>query len=306
MSLRIIFMGTPDFATPTLSALLGSGHRVVAVYCQPPRPAGRGMALRPSPVQAIAGAAGVPVLTPVSLRPPEVVEGIVKHRADVAVVVAYGLLLPTTVLLLPTYGCLNLHPSMLPRWRGAAPIQRTLMAGDASTQICVMGMEAGLDTGPIRLTEDVDIPASMTAGELHDLAASRGAALMLRALNLLEAGQLPSTPQSTEGVTYAAKIGKAEARIDWSRPAREVHNHIRGLSPFPGAWFEMNGERIKVLRSEPAEGKGAPGEVLGADLRIACAEGAVRLLLLQRAGKKPMPAAELLRGLALPPGTRLD
>jgi len=306
MSLRIIFMGTPDFAVPTLKALLASSHQVVAVYSQPPRPAGRGMALRPSPVQAIAEAAGVPALTPVSLRPPEVVETILNHKADVAVVVAYGLLLPSTVLLLPKYGCLNLHPSKLPRWRGAAPIQRTLMAGDASTQICVMGMEAGLDTGPVRLAEDVAIPITMTAGELHDLAASRGAALMLRALDLLEAGRLPSTSQSAEGATYAAKIGKAEARIVWGRPVREVHDHIRGLSPFPGAWFEVNGERIKVLRSEPAEGQGAPGDVLDADLRIACAQGAVRLLLLQRAGRKPMPAAEFLRGLTLSPGTRLD
>ena len=305
MSLRIIFMGTPDFAVPALKALLGSGHQVVAVYSQPPRPAGRGMVLRASPVQAAAEAAGIPVLTPLSLRSPEAVAAFTGHQADVAVVVAYGLLLPPTVLALLKYGCLNLHPSKLPRWRGAAPIQRTLMAGDANTQICVMGMEAGLDTGPVRLAEDVAIPVTMTAGELHDHAASLGAALMVRALDLLEAGQLPSTPQSAEGVTYAAKTGKAEARIDWNRPAHEVHDHIRSLSPFPGAWFEVNGERIKVLRSEPAQGRGAPGEVLDAVLCVACGQGAVRLLSLQRAGRKPMPAAELLRGLTLAQGIRL-
>jgi methionyl-tRNA formyltransferase len=305
MALRIVFLGTPDFAVPTLSALLVSPHDVVAVYCQPPRSAGRGMALRPSPVQRFAESKALPVFTPASLKPAEAVATFAAHKADVAVVVAYGLLLPPVILAAPKHGCLNLHPSKLPRWRGAAPIQRTLMAGDAETAICVMGMEVGLDTGPVKLSEAVSIPLSMTAGELHDIAATRGAALMVRALAELEAGRLPSTPQSVEGVTYATKIGKDELRIDWRRPALEVHDHVRGLSPFPGAWFEWSGERIKVLRTELIEGHAKPGQVLGDNLEVACNEGALRLVLLQRPGRKPMPAAELLRGLTLPQGTQL-
>ena len=305
MTLRIIIMGTPDFAVPTLAALTASAHQVVAVYSQPPRPAGRGMALRHSPVQTLAQASQIPVFTPLSLRAPDAVASFNSHRADVAVVVAYGLLLPPPILALPKFGCLNLHPSKLPRWRGAAPIQRTLMAGDAETAICVMAMEAGLDTGPVCLAEPVSLPQSMTAGELHDHAAKRGAELMLSALGALEAGTLTFTPQAAGGVTYAAKIGKDEARIDWKRPASELHNHIRGLSPFPGAWFELSGERIKVLRSELAAGQGGPGEILDGSLAVACGVGALRLLTLQRPGRKPMPAAELLRGLSLLAGSRL-
>lgn len=309
MPLRLVFMGTPDFAVPTLKALLGSAHSLAAVYCQPPKPAGRGMALRACPVQQHAERAGVPVLTPLGLRKPEAVAGFAAHQADAAIVVAYGLLLPPAILALPVHGCFNLHPSLLPRWRGAAPLQRTLMAGDKQTAICVMRMEAGLDTGPICLSEPLPLPQSMTAGELHDQAATRGAGLMLRALVQLEREQLVETPQSSEGVTYAAKIEKAETRIDWSRPADAAHDHIRGLSPLPGAWFETavegRRERIKVLRSEPAGGQGRPGTLLDDRLLVACGSGAIRLLELQRAGKKPMAAADLLRGLALVTGGSL-
>ena len=305
MSLRLIFMGTPEFAAPTLRALIASQHQIAAVYCQPPRPAGRGLAKRLSPIQELAEAAGLEVRTPVTLRGADALAGFAALKADVAVVVAYGLLLPPPILSAPKYGCLNLHPSKLPRWRGAAPIQRTLMAGDAETAICVMGMEAGLDTGPVRLSLPVAIPPTMTAGELHDLAAVQGAGLILMALTRLEAGTLPSTPQDDEGVTYAVKITKAEARIDWHRSARQVHDHIRGLSPFPGAWFEAGAERIKVLEACPVEGHGAPGEVLNGGLAVACAEGAMQLKILQRAGRKPMPASDMLRGMALPAGTLL-
>lgn len=306
MPLDIIFMGTPDFAVPTLAALIGSRHRVVAVYCQPPRPAGRGMALRPTPVQAMAESRGLAVHTPLTLRAPETRSAFTALGADVAVVAAYGLLLPPPILAGTRHGCLNLHPSKLPRWRGAAPIQRTIMAGDSETEFCIMRMEAGLDTGPVCLSEPFAIPATMTAGELHDIAATRGAELMLRALDRLEAGTLDCTPQAAEGVTYAAKIDKAEARIDWRRPAGEVCNLIRGLSPFPGAWCEVAGERMKILRAELTHGSAEPGTLLDDTLTIACGEGgAVRLLDLQRAGKKPVSAAELLRGLAIPAGTRL-
>ena len=309
MALRVVFMGTPDFAVPAFQTLLGSTHEIAAVYCQPPRPAGRGMALRPSPVQQLAEHAKLPVLTPVSLRAVETAAAFAGHQADVAVVVAYGLLLPAPSLASPKHGCLNLHPSKLPRWRGAAPIQRTLMAGDVETAICVMRMEAGLDTGPVCLAETLALPADLTAGMLHDLAASRGAALMLRALDILELGQLSETPQAAAGVTYAAKIDKAAAHIDWTLSAEHVHNHIRGLSPFPGAWFEVsaNGrpERIKVLRAELAKGRGAPGQVLDGQLRIACGDGAVQLKELQRAGRKPMPVEELLRGFTLAAGGTL-
>jgi len=284
---------------------LGSRHRIVAVYCQPPRPAGRGMALRPSPVQALAENSGLTLFTPLSLRLPDVAAIFAAHAADVAVVVAYGLLLPPPILAATKHGCLNLHPSKLPRWRGAAPIQRTLMAGDKETAICVMRMEEGLDTGPVCLAEPVTIPSTMTAGELHDRAASRGAELMLSALDALDSGALICTPQSDEGATYATKIDKAEARIDWQRQAEQVCDLIRGLSPFPGAWFALGAERIKVLRAELADGEGEPGRVLDANLMIACGTGAVRLLELQRSGRKPMNASDFLRGLALPPGNRL-
>lgn len=309
MSLRIIFMGTPDFSVPTLAEIVGAGHEVVAVYSQPPRAAGRGMAERKSPVQTFAEAAGLPVLTPVNFKADEDRAAFAAHGADAAVVVAYGLLLPKAILDAPRHGCLNLHPSKLPRWRGAAPINRPIMAGDEETAAMVMRMDQGLDTGPVCLGESVPIPSDATYGDMHDELARRGAQLMVRALSALERGSLDCQPQSEEGVTYARKIDKAEARIDFSLPAREVHNLIRGLSPFPGAWFEVGEEgkreRIKVLRASLADGQGTPCTVLDDRLTIACGEGAVRLNELQRAGKKPMAASEVLRGFAIPPGTRV-
>lgn len=309
MTLRIVFMGTPDFAVPTLAEIIGAGHEVAAVYSQPPRPAGRGMAETPSPVHLFADSAGLPVRTPLSLKGADAQQAFAALEADAAVVVAYGLLLPDAVLQAPRLGCFNLHASALPRWRGAAPIHRAIMAGDAETAVAVMRMERGLDTGPVCLAEPVAIPPDMTTGELHDVLAQRGASLMVRALGALERSALDCAPQPADGVTYAAKIDKAEARIDFARPAAQVHNLIRGLSPFPGAWFETDAggkrERIKVLRSQLAEGSGAPGEVLDDKLTVACGEGAVRLVDLQRAGKKPMRAEEVLRGFALPPGTQL-
>jgi methionyl-tRNA formyltransferase len=309
MSLRIVFMGTPDFAVPTLSEVIGAGHEVVSVYSQPPRAAGRGMAERKSPVHVFAEAAGIQVSTPVSLKSHEAQAAFAAHDADAAVVVAYGLLLPKGVLDAPRHGCFNLHPSKLPRWRGAAPIQRPIMAGDTETAAMVMRMEQGLDTGPVCLGEMVPIPAEATYGDMHDELARRGASLMVRALSALERGSLDCQPQAVEGVTYAPKIDKAEARIDFSRSAQEVHNLIRGLSPFPGAWLEVgsNGkpERIKVLRAVLAEESGKTGTVLDDKLTIACEEGAVRLVELQRAGKKPMPASEVLRGFPIPPGTSI-
>lgn len=309
MSLRIVFMGTPEFAVPTLVEILAAGHDVVAVYTQPPRPAGRGMDERKSPVHLQAEQSGIPVFTPTSLKGATEQEVFRSHNADVGVVVAYGLILPKPILEAPAYGCLNLHASALPRWRGAAPIQRAIMAGDTETAVMVMRMDEGLDTGPICLAERVPIGSNTTAGELHDELARVGASLMVRALAALERGSLDATPQPDTGVTYAAKIDKAEARIDFSRPAAQVHNLIRGLSPYPGAWFEAGPagrrERIKVLRSELVEGSGAPGTILDDKLTVACGEGAVRLVLLQRAGRKPMPADEFLRGFELAPGIQL-
>jgi len=309
MSLRIVFMGTPDFAVPTLAEIVGAGHEVAAVYSQPPRAAGRGMAERKSPVHMFAETADIPVFTPATFKDAAEQAAFAAHGADAAVVVAYGLLLPNGVLEAPRLGCFNLHASALPRWRGAAPIQRAIMAGDAETAVMVMRMEQGLDTGPICLGEHVAIGGDETAGELHDVLAARGASLMVRALSALERGSLDCQPQPEDGVSYARKIDKAEARIDFTRPAHEVHNLIRGLSPFPGAWFEAGPEgkreRFKVLRARLAEGAGVPGEVLDDALTVACGAGAVRLIELQRAGKRPMPAAEVLRGFAIPPGTRL-
>ena len=310
MSLRVVFMGSPEFSVATLAAIIGAGHEVVAVYSQPPRPAGRGQAERPQPVHKFAAEAGIPVHTPTNLRTPEAVTLMQAHDADVAVVVAYGLLLPQAILDCPRHGCLNLHGSLLPRWRGAAPIQRAIMAGDAETGVMVMRMEAGLDTGPVGLGERVAIGPDTTAGELHDTLATRGADLMVRALAALERGSLTFKPQPAEGVTYAHKIGKAEARIDFSKPAAEVQCHIRGLSPFPGAFFEIATpggiERIKVLKAQVADGVGNPGTTLDDRLTVACGVGAVKLTLLQRAGKKPMPADELLRGFAVARGTDLS
>jgi methionyl-tRNA formyltransferase len=309
MTLRIVFMGTPDFSVPTLAEVLGAGHEVVAAYTQPSRPAGRGMAERLSPVAQFAVDAGIPVKSPTSLKREPEQQEFASLNADAAVVVAYGLLLPRPVLAAPRLGCFNLHASVLPRWRGAAPIQRAIMAGDAETGVMVMRMEEGLDTGPVCLAEPVAIGPEVTAGELHDELARRGASLMVRALGGLERGLLECTPQPGEGATYAAKIDKAEAHIDFTRPAREVHNLIRGLSPFPGAWFEATAagkiERVKVLRAGLADGSGIPGEVLDDALTVACGSGAVRLLELQRAGKRPMGAADFLRGFSLARGAVL-
>jgi methionyl-tRNA formyltransferase len=309
MTLRIVFMGTPDFSVPTLAEILGAGHEVVAAYTQPSRPAGRGMAERLSPVARFAANAGIPVKSPTSLKREAEQREFASLNADAAVVIAYGLLLPRPVLAAPRLGCFNLHASALPRWRGAAPIQRAIMAGDAETAVMVMRMEEGLDTGPVCLAESVAIGPEVTAGELHDELARRGASLMVRALGGLERGLLECTPQPGEGATYAAKIDKAESRIDFTRPAREVHNLIRGLSPYPGAWFEATAagkvERVKVLRAGLADGSRVPGEVLDDALTVACGTGAVRLLELQRAGKKPMAAAEFLRGFPLARGAVL-
>ncbi|WP_117195380.1 methionyl-tRNA formyltransferase [Rhizobium terrae] len=310
MSLRIIFMGTPEFSVPTLQSLKQAGHEVVAVYTQPPRPGGRrGLDLVKSPVHQAAELLGIPVLTPPNFKAEEDRETFRAFKADVAVVVAYGLLLPEAILTGTRFGCYNGHASLLPRWRGAAPIQRAIMAGDAKTGMMVMQMEKGLDTGPVALTKEVEIGENMTVGELHDRLMLTGARAMVEAMEKLEANDLPLTPQSEEGVLYAAKIDKGETRIDFSGPARDVHNHIRGLSPFPGAWFEaeINGrvERIKVLASEMAQGSGEAGSVLDDALTVACGEGAVRLVKLQKAGGKPLAASEFLRGTPLAAGARL-
>lgn len=310
MSLRIVFMGTPDFSVPTLRLLVEAGHRIVAVYTQPPRPGGRrGLDLQKSPVHQAAELLGLPVFTPVNFKDPEERERFRALGADVGVVVAYGLLLPEAILTGTRYGCYNGHASLLPRWRGAAPIQRAIMAGDEKTGMMVMKMDKGLDTGDVALTREVEIGPNMTAGELHDRLMQTGAKAMAEAMVKLEMDDLPLTPQPAEGVLYAAKIDKAETRIDFSRDAKDVHNHIRGLAPFPGAWFELesNGkaERIKVLGSELAVGEGAAGALLTDDLVVACGAGAVRLTKLQKAGGKPLAAADFLRGTPLAAGTRL-
>lgn len=309
MPLRVIFMGTPDFSVPTLRAIAEAGHDVCAVYTQPPRPAGRrGLELVPSPVQREAERLRIEVRSPISLKSAAELDDLVSLRADVAVVVAYGMLLPLAILEAPRLGCLNGHASLLPRWRGAAPIQRAIMAGDAETGMMIMRMEAGLDTGPVGLVERVAIEPLVTAGELHDRLMAVAAPLMVEALARLEAGRLTFTPQAADGVSYAKKIDKAETRIDWSQPARAVHDRLRGLSPFPGAWSEVEIagrlERVKLLRSAPVEGGGAPGAVLDDDLTIACGEGAIRITELQRAGGKVASAAEFQRGARLGAGAR--
>jgi methionyl-tRNA formyltransferase len=304
--LRVVFMGTPDFAVPTLVELVGQGHEIAAVYTRAPKPAGRGMDEQITPVHRQALAFGLPVFTPKTLRTPEAQAEFADLGADAAIVVAYGLILPKAILDAVPMGCFNLHGSLLPRWRGAAPIQRAVMAGDADSGVMVMRMEEGLDTGPVAMAERVAIAPDMTAGELHDNLMHLGADLMARAVGALERGALQLRPQPDAGVTYAAKIDKAETRIDWTRPAAEVHNHIRGLSPFPGAWFATpDGARVKVLRTTRADGAGAPGAVLDGDLTIACGSGAVRLVQVQRAGKQPMGAPEFLRGARLPVGVVL-
>lgn len=301
--LRLVFMGTPDFSVPTLAALEEAGHEITAVYTQPPRPAGRGMAERKSPVHLHAQARGMPVFTPRNFKDAADRERFVAHAADAAVVVAYGLILPQAILDAPRHGCFNLHASALPRWRGAAPIQRAIMAGDSVTAAAVMRMEAGLDTGPVCLSVPVEIGPDMTAGALHDTLSAKGARAMVEALAKLERGELRCAPQPGEGVTYAAKISKDEARIDFGNSAQRVHDQIRGLSPVPGTWFEVEVdgklERVRVLKAAPAAGGGAVGEVLDDALTIACGSGAIRILEAQRAGKKPMSAEELLRGFPL-------
>ena len=294
--MRVIFMGTPDFSVSVLEAL-AAVHQVVAVYSQPPRPAGRGKKDRPGPVQARAEALGLAVRHPVSLKTPGAIAEFAALDADVAVVVAYGLILPQAILYAPRFGCLNIHASLLPRWRGAAPIHRAILAGDASTGVCIMQMEAGLDTGPVLLREATTVGAQDTTADLHDRLSGMGARLIGTAL--AQIADLKATPQPQDGVTYAAKISKSEARIDWTAPAATVDRQIRGLSPFPGAWCEVSGERVKLLRSRLAVGQGAPGQVLHG-FTIACGEGAVEVLTAQREGKRPAGAHDILRGFALP------
>ncbi len=309
MSLRLVFMGTPDFAVPTLTELMGQGHDIVAVYTRPPAQAGRGMALRPSPVHTTAARFGIPVLHPKSLRGLAEQEAFAAHDADLAIVVAYGLILPKPVLDAPQFGCVNLHASLLPRWRGAAPIQRAVMAGDAEAGVCVMRMEEGLDTGPVGMVEKIPLGPDMTAGELHDRLSVLGADLMTRAVAAIARASLVFTSQPGEGVTYAAKLGNDDSRIDWSMTAQELHNQIRGLAPFPGAFADVDlgkgMERLKVLNARPGTGSGRPGTLLDANGTIACGTGALQLLQVQRAGKGAMAADEFMRGARLMPGTVL-
>jgi methionyl-tRNA formyltransferase len=310
MPLRVIFMGTPDFSVPTLRAIVAAGHEVAAVYTQPPRAAGRrGLELTPSPVQREAERLGIEVRTPTSLKGEAEQQAFAALRVDVAVVVAYGLLLPKAVLDAPRLGCLNGHASLLPRWRGAAPIQRAIMAGDAETGMMIMRMEEGLDTGPVALVERCAIAPDITAGELHDRLMAIGASLMVEALAQLGINCLTFTQQAKAGVTYARKIDKSETRVDWTRPSGEVHNHIRGLSPFPGAWCEVEiggrMERLKLLRSTLSDGVGESGGILDDRLTVACGAGAVRLVEVQRAGGKPAAAQEFLRGAKIEKGMKL-
>ena len=305
MALRLAFLGTPDFAVPTLAELMAQGHDIAAVYSQPPRPKGRGLSLEKGAVHKFAETAGLEVRTPLSLKSAEEQAAFAALDLDAAVVVAYGLILPKAILEAPRMGCFNLHGSLLPRWRGAAPIQRAVMAGDAETGVMVMQMDEGLDTGPILMAERVAI-GRQTSGELTDRLARLGADLMVRALGALERGAIEARPQPAEGATYAKKISKEEARIDWSNSAAEIDCLIRGLSPWPGAWSEVKGERLKILFAEPVPGKGEPGQVIGEDFTIGCGEGALRLLKVQRAGGKAMAADELRKGFALPLGTRFS
>jgi methionyl-tRNA formyltransferase len=308
MPLRLIFMGTPDFAMPTLVEIVGRGHEVVAVYTRAAKRAGRGMDSQETPIAREARRFGLQVHTPSTLRSAEAAEGFRAHGADAAVIVAYGLILPPEILAAVPLGCFNLHASLLPRWRGAAPINRAIMAGDRESGVTVMKMDEGLDTGPIAMAERVPIGSDMTAGELHDILAPLGADLMVRALGALEREALTLTPQPDAGVAYARKIDKSETRIDWTRPWQAVHDHCRGLSPFPGAWFEIPGggaKRVRVLRATCGNGAGAPGTLVDEHMTIACGEGAVRVLELQRAGAKAMKAEEFLRGVRLLPGAQV-
>jgi methionyl-tRNA formyltransferase len=309
MPLRLIFMGTPDFAVPTLLELVAHGHEIAAVYTRAAKPAGRGMKLQPAPVEREARRLGIPVQTPLSLKTPEALETFRGYNADAAVVVAYGMILPQAILDAPKLGCFNLHGSLLPRWRGAAPINRAIMAGDTESGVMVMKMDAGLDTGDVAMAERLAITDKMTAADLHDALAPLGADLMVRAIGALERDRLQLSKQSEQGVSYAAKIDKSDTRIDWNQPARVVLRHIHGLSPFPGAWCQMaiDGEpvRVKVLRCEIVDRSGVPGDLLDDHLAVACQQGAIRILELQRAGKAPMQAEEFLRGTPLKPPLRL-
>jgi methionyl-tRNA formyltransferase len=303
--MRLIFMGTPDFAVPTLVELAARGHEIAAVYTRAPKPAGRGMGVQHTPVEREARRLALAVHTPRSLKDEEAQAAFRTHKVDAAVVVAYGLILPKSVLEAPRLGCFNIHASLLPRWRGAAPINRAIMAGDTESGVTIMKMDEGLDTGAMAMAERTPIGADMTAGDLHDVLARLGADLMLRALSAAERGSLTLTPQPDKGVTYAEKISKNETRIDWSKPGKQVHDHIRGLSPFPGAWFEVDGARVKALRSTKGEGSGAAGTALDDKLTIACGAGAVRLTQVQRAGKQPMLVDEFLRGTSVKSGVRV-
>jgi methionyl-tRNA formyltransferase len=303
-------MGTPEFAVPTLRALHDAGHEILAVYTREPKPGGRrGLELQPTPVEKEARQLGIPVETPKTLRTPEALEKFDSYKPDAAVVVAYGMILPQAILDAPRLGCFNLHASLLPRWRGAAPINRAIMAGDAESGVMVMKMDVGLDTGDVAMAERLAITDTMTASDLHDALSPLGGDLMVRAMGALERGTLQLKPQPSEGITYAAKIDKAEAHIDWNKPAFEVLRHIHGLSPFPGAWCEMPlegaAQRVKILRCERAPGSGEPGNVLDDRQTIACAQSAIRVLELQRAGKQPMKAEEFLRGTPVGPPMRL-
>jgi len=304
MALRLAFMGTPDFAVPTLAELIAQGHEIAAVYSQPPRPKGRGMVLEPGPVHKFADAAKLEVRTPLSLKDAGEQAAFAALELDAAIVVAYGLLLPKPILEAPMLGCFNLHGSLLPRWRGAAPIQRAVMAGDAETGVMVMRMDEGLDTGPVLMAERIPV-SRKTSGDLSAELSRLGADLMMRALGALERGAVAPQPQAEDGVTYAKKISKEEARIDWSKSAGEIDCHIRGLSPFPGAFTEAHGERLKILYAEPVAGSGKPGVLLDDALTVACGNGALKLLKVQRAGKSVMSAEELLKGFVLARGTQL-
>jgi methionyl-tRNA formyltransferase len=306
MSLRLAFMGSPEFAVPTLEAILAAGHDVACVYSQPPRPAGRGKQVQRTPVHEFAESQGLSVRTPADFRKAEDREAFAALKLDAAVVVAYGLLLPKPILDAPRLGCWNLHGSILPRWRGAAPIHRAVMAGDKETGVQVMGMEIGLDTGPVMLTAKTPISETDTMGDVHDRLSQAGAALMVEGLKRLESGTAVLTPQTEDGLTIAAKVSPAEARIDWTKSGGQVGAHIRGLSPFPGAWFELNGQRIKALNAIAADGRGEPGQVIDDMLLVACGSGAVRLTRLQRAGKGAMTAEEFQRGSRIAKGEKLS
>jgi methionyl-tRNA formyltransferase len=305
--LRLAFMGTPDFAASSLQALIDAGHDVVCVYSQPPRPAGRGHQVQRSPVQVLAEDRGIPVRTPKSLRNAEAQAEFAALDLDCAVVAAYGLILPQPILDAPRMGCLNIHASLLPRWRGAAPIQRAILAGDAETGVTIMQMDAGLDTGAMLLKDSVPITAETTAGSLHDALAKMGAGLIVRALDGLAEGRLTAEPQPDEGVTYAAKLSRDDGRLDWSQPADFIERQVRALNPWPGVWFDLGSERIKVLAAEPAQSapSAAPGTLLDDTLTVACADGAVRLIRVQRPGKAPVDGAAFLRGFNVAVGSVL-